>query len=141
MRVIARPLAPGEIDYELVVLAGSVVGFILAACWFALHLPWPICVFHSITGHPCLTCGATRSAIACVHADFLTALKWNPLVFTIYCGIAVFDAYAVAVLTTRSRRLRPCLSNGEKRLVRGMAITLLLVNWAYLLNHSSMFNS
>lgn len=141
MRIIARPLAPREIDYELVLLVSSVVGFIAAACWFALRLPWPICVFHSITGHPCLTCGATRSAIACVHADFFTALKWNPLVFAIYCGIGLFDVYAVAVLTTRCRRLRAYLSFGEKRFVRGTAIILLLVNWAYLLTHSSMFNS
>ena len=139
MRVIARPLAPGELDSELVVLLCSVLAFSLGAVWFALHLPWPICVFHSITGHPCLTCGATRSAIACVHADFLAALRWNPLVFVTYCGIAVFDAYAVAVLITRSRRLRVIFSGAEKRLVRGTVIVLLLVNWAYLLAHTNMF--
>ena len=139
MRVVARPLAPGEIDYELVVLAGTVVGFGLAACWFALHLPWPICMFHLLTGHPCLTCGATRSAIACVHAEFFTALRWNPLAFVFYCGIALFDAYAIAVLLTRSRRLRPWLSESEKRVFRAISITLLLGNWCYLLAHSSMF--
>ena len=139
MRVIARPLAPGEFDFELVVLLCSVLSFSLAAAWFALHLPWPICVFHSITGHPCLTCGATRSAIAWAHADFLTALRWNPLVFVTYCGIALFDAYAVAVLITRSRRLRVIFSGAEKRRVRGTVIFLLLANWAYLLAHTNMF--
>ena len=104
MRVIARPLAPGEIDYELVVLAGSVVGFILAACWFALHLPWPICVFHSITGHPCLTCGATRSAIACVHADFLTALAEGKNASPTFREGLATDRVTDAVLESAAKR-------------------------------------
>lgn len=141
MRVIARPLAPGEIDYEMVVLAGSVVGFVLAASWFALHLPWPICWFHALTGHPCLTCGATRSAVACVHAEFFTALRWNPLVFLIYCGVVMFDAYAaVVVVLTKSHRVRLYLRDAEKRFVRATVVFVLLVNWGYLLSHSQMFN-
>jgi hypothetical protein len=139
MRIIARPLAPREIDYELVILLASVAGFSLAACWFALHLPWPLCLFHTITGHPCLTCGATRSAIACFHAQFLTALKWNPLAFVVYGGIVLFDFYAVIVLLARTRRLRPSFSPNEKRIFRGMAIAILLLNWGYLLANSSQF--
>src|SRR5262249_51852465 len=115
MRIIARPLAPREIDHELVILVASVAGLSMAVGWFALHLPWPICLFHTITGHPCLTCGATRSAVACFHAQFLTAFKWNPLVFLVYGGFALFDLYAVTVLITKARRLRPCFSPREKR--------------------------
>ena len=140
MRVTARPLAPAEIDYELIVLVGSTVGFGMAISWFALDLPWPICVFHALTGQPCLTCGATRSAVACFHAQFLTALRWNPLAFFIYGGIAIFDIYAVAVLLARGRRLRVYFSSIEKKMIRAAVISVLVVNWAYLLVHSSLYN-
>ena len=140
MQLAWRSVGPREPNHELIWLTVSIVSIALAAVWLTLGLPWPICLFHSITGHPCLTCGATRAAIASFHAEFLTAVRWNPLVFLVYCGIAVFDLYALTVLITRSRRLRAYLSKGEKRIFRGAAIVLLLVNWVYLLTHSSMFN-
>ncbi|HEY4283302.1 MAG TPA: DUF2752 domain-containing protein [Chthoniobacterales bacterium] len=140
MRIVARPLAPGEIDHELVILIGSVTGFAMAASWFAMHFPWPICFFHALTGEPCLTCGATRSAIACVHAQFLTAVSWNPLAVLVYGAIALFDVYAVVVLTTRARRLRAYFSVAEKRFLRACAVIILLANWSYLLAHASRFN-
>ena len=141
MQVTSRPLAPGETDYELIGVAASITGFGLAVCWFVLHLPWPICLFHTLTGVPCITCGATRAAIACLHGEFLNALRWNPLVFITYCGISLFDVYAVAVLISRSRRLRPYFSEAEKRICRRVLIVLLLMNWVYLLGHASMFKT
>ena len=141
MRVTSRPLAPGETDYELVALVASVGGFGVAICWFALHLPWPICLFHALTGFPCLTCGATRAAVACFHLQFFAALKWNPLAVIIYGAIVLFDAYAVAVLVIRSRRLRAYVSPGEKKALRLAVIALFLINWIYLLAHTRMFNS
>jgi len=70
------------------------------------RLPWPGCLFLAVTGHPCLTCGATRSTIALFHLDFSGAWKWNPLVFSFLCGLSIFDLYAFAVLVTRAPRLR-----------------------------------
>ena len=66
-------------------------------------------------------------------------MRWNPLAFAIYCGIAVFDAYAFAVLVLQARRLRLSFNTAEKRIFRGLAIAVLLVNWVYLLDHSGMF--
>jgi hypothetical protein len=114
-------------------LSVSLGGLALAGAWFALHLPWPRCVFHIVTGHPCATCGATRSAIAFFHAEFFSALKWNPLAFALFCALSIFDAYAFCVLVTGARRARILLSVGEKNFARVLVVSLLALNWAYLL--------
>jgi hypothetical protein len=134
VQIVRRPLAPGETNHELIWLSISSAGLAVAATWLALKLPWPICVFHLVTGRPCLTCGATRSAIAFFHAHFLAAFEWNPLAFLCYCALTLFNLYAFAVIVTRSPRLRLApITPREKKFVRGSAVALLAVNWAYLL--------
>src|SRR5207237_6363082 len=78
MHLTRRPLAPNELDHELVWLTVSLGSLGFAIVWLWLRLPWPHCIFLSITGHPCLTCGATRCAIVFFHFDFWSAWKWNP---------------------------------------------------------------
>src|SRR6266403_5906208 len=106
MQVVARRLQRGEVDYELVWLCASVTSLGVAVLWFALGLPWPRCVFHELTGLPCITCGMTRSAIQFFHGNFLAALRWNPLIFAFLCGVTVFDLYAFIVIAIRAPRLR-----------------------------------
>src|SRR5436853_2689307 len=119
MQIARRPLAPGETDHELLWLCVSLGSVALAASWLALHVPWPICLFHAVTGHPCATCGATRSAIAFFHGQFFTAWKWNPLAFVSYTALSIFDAYAFGVLVMRAPRLRITrLSRGERTFAR-----------------------
>ena len=135
MQLTRRPLAPNELDHELIWLSLSLGSLAVAAGWFALRLPWPHCLFLTITGHPCVTCGATRCTIAFFHLDFATAWKWNPLFFTLLCGLSIFDAYAFVVLVARARRLRLTqFSLAEKNFFRITAIVLLLANWIYLLS-------
>jgi Protein of unknown function (DUF2752) len=134
MQLVWRPLAPRETDHELVWLTVSSGGLVLAATWLALKLPWPICLFHALTGRPCMTCGASRSAIAFFHAHFLAAFEWNPLAFLFYCGVTLFNIYALAVLVMRAPRLRIArVTAAERKFVRVSVIALLLLNWAYLL--------
>jgi hypothetical protein len=140
MQVVWRPLAPQETDPELLWLGITMGGLFCATLWFALGLPWPVCWIHSLTGHPCATCGATRAAIAFFHGQFADAWRWNPMAFLIYCGIAVFDIYAAGVLITRSNRLRASFTVREKRIIRAAAVAVLLLNWSYLIAHSAMFN-
>src|SRR5438094_5880170 len=133
MQIVHRPLAPGETNHELLWLSVSSGGLALAATWLALKLPWPICLFHALTGHPCLTCGATRSAVAFFHAQFLAALQWNPLAFLFYCALSVFNIYAFATIVMRTPRLRIVhLGAVEKKIIRGFVIILFALNWVYL---------
>src|SRR6266496_3487174 len=136
MQVLRRPLAPGETDHELIWLSVSVASLGLAATWFSLGLPWPRCLFHDLTGRPCLTCGMTRSAIQFFQGHFLAAIQWNPLVFAALCGLSIFNAYAFIVLVTRAPRLRIALwTRAEKKYAQTVVITALALNWAYLLLH------
>ena len=133
MQILRRPLAPGETNHELLCLSVSSATLAFAATWFALGLPWPVCLFHALTGHPCLTCGATRSAIAFFHGQFFNALQWNPLVFLFYCGLFLFNAYALFVCLLRAPRIRVArLSVAEKKIIRGSIVAIFALNWVYL---------
>src|SRR5262249_13469491 len=136
MQFRVRRLAPGEVDHELIWLSASVSSVALAAAWLAIGLPWPVCVFHELTGLPCMTCGMTRCAIQFFHGHFAAALKWNPLIFTLLCGVIAFDLYAFATLATRAPRLRlSFFTERAKTLVRVSVILVFALNWAYLLLH------
>ena len=128
MQLSRRSLLPGEIDHELVWLSVSLGSFAIAALWFTLRLPWPRCIFHDLTGLPCLTCGATRAAIQFCHGNFVGAWKWNPLVFAGLCAISVFDVYAALVLVTRRPRLRIAqLTANEKNSMRVVVVAAMLL--------------
>lgn len=140
MRLIVRSLGPGELNHELLWLSVSIGSLACAAVWFSFGLPWPSCVFHDLTGLPCLTCGATRSAIEFFHGHFLSAWKWNPLAFIAYCALAIFNVYASIVLIRRAPRLRLAhFAAGDKNLLRVTVIALLGLNWLYLLVSRSQF--
>src|SRR5246127_2631273 len=136
MQLCRHRLEPGEIDHERIWLAVSIGSLALAAAWFALGLPWPRCVFHELTGLPCMTCGMTRCAIQFFHGHFVAALKWNPLIFTLLCGVIAFDLYAFATLTMRVPRLRIHVSTKRANtFLRVSVISAISLNWIYLLLH------
>jgi len=136
MQLTHRRLAPDELDHELIWLSVSLGSLGLAAAWLALGLPWPQCAFHTMTGHPCATCGMTRSAIQFFHGHFLAALRWNPLVFVALCGLSIFNLYGFVVLVTRVPRLRLAnFTRREKSVARYLTVALFTLNWIYLLAH------
>lgn len=133
MQLHWRKLAPQEIDHELVWLTVSLGTGAGLAAWLAAPMPAPECIFHSLTGLPCFTCGATRAAIQFFHGHFGTSLLYNPLAFIAFCGVIVFDFYALTVLIAGTPRLRlVSLSRSERNLARCAAVLLLASNWLYL---------
>lgn len=140
MQILCRSRFPGELDHELVWLSVSVASLGMAAAWFTLGLPWPRCVFHDLTGLPCLTCGMTRCAIQFFHAHFGAAFQWNPLVFISLCLLSIFNVYALAVLILRAPRLRIRFdAQIERRATRFFVFAVLILNWVYLLSHWRRF--
>jgi hypothetical protein len=140
MRLVWRRIAPEDLNHELVWLAVSAAALLGGAVWLGLGLPGTRCPFLALTGYPCLTCGATRCAIAFLHGNLFLAWSWNPLAFVALCGVALFDVYATIVLLARLPRLRAIdWTRAEKNAVRIAAIALILLNWAYLLAHRTQF--
>ena len=134
MRAYRHQIAAQEIDYELVWLLVSLGAFLGLALWLAARLPTPQCVFHTLTGLPCVTCGATRSAFQFLHGHFAASFFFNPLAFLAFCSVLAYDLYALVMLATRAPRLRlGNFSRSEKLLARGAVIILLAGNWLYLL--------
>jgi hypothetical protein len=140
MRLVSRRLAPGEFDHELVWLAVTLAAAAAGAGWLWLGLGLPRCPLLTMTGFPCMTCGATRSAIALTHAHFSQAWHWNPLALAAMIGLVVFDLYAAIVLVARLPRLRLTdWTRAEKNVVRIGVVALVAVNWMYLLAHRAQY--
>jgi hypothetical protein len=140
MRLVWRRVPPEEFNHELVWLVVSVAAIAGGVVWLRLGLPWLGCPFRAVTGYPCLTCGATRCAIAFAHGHLSMAWSWNPLAFIALCGVALFDLYAAVVLLSRGPRLRVIdWTRAEKNAVRVAVIALIAANWAYLVAHRSQF--
>ena len=140
MRLVWRRIPPDNFNHELVWLVVSLGAAIGGAIWLRLGLPTLRCPFLSVTGYPCLTCGATRCAIAFLHGNISGAWLWNPLALVALGGVALFDVYAAIVLVTGSPRLRLIdWTPAERNVVRIAAVTLILVNWIYLLAHHTQY--
>jgi hypothetical protein len=136
MQLTWRRLTEHETNHEIIWLSVSVGSLTAASIWLALGLPWPTCVFHELTGWPCLTCGATRCAIAFLRGNFSAAWMWNPLAFLALGAVTLFDLYALIVLVCRAPRLRiVALTQRARNFARLAVIAALGLNWIFLLSH------
>jgi hypothetical protein len=133
IRLVRRPLLPGEFNAEKWVPLTLVASGIAAWVAFHLGLNTPGCGFRRLTDLPCLACGGTRSARALLAADFLSALAFNPL-FVLSIGLVVL--WSVWAIFDRIRgqylRLRLVTDPAGSRLLRwGLAISLVF-HWIWL---------
>jgi Protein of unknown function (DUF2752) len=134
MGVHLRPLAPKETDFEFLFMVVSSVAAASCFVWLASGLPWPECWFRRLTGLPCPTCGATRSALSLAHGDLAAAFRHNPLMFVCYVGTILLNLYCVSVLLFQFPRLRLAVVPSDvKRCLCRFVITAVALNWAYLL--------
>jgi len=90
-------------------LAGS---FLLPA---RRPIPLDLCVFHRLTGLPCLTCGLTRSVCLFARGEWGASLAMHPAGWLAFSGLAVACLWLLAEAVA-GRDLGPGL---RARLVRG----------------------
>ncbi len=92
----------------------------------------PGCTFHNITGIPCPSCGATRSAVLLAHGAFYDALKMNPLFFICYLSSLGWGLISLALCVPK-KKISITISYFEARFIRWGALIIILLNWTYLI--------
>ena len=133
LKIHLRPLAPKETDFEFLFLVVSSVAAVSCFGWLASGLSWPGCWFRRLTGLPCPTCGATRSALSLAHGDLAAALRYNPLIFVCYVGTIILNVYCAGVLLFQFPRLRLAgLPANVKRCLCVLVLAAVALNWVYL---------
>jgi len=119
----------------------AALGFAAAAVIFAFDParpgPYPICLFHALTGLYCPGCGSLRALHQLLHGHFIAAVRFNPLMVL----SLPFVAYGMASYVLRWAGL-PALPGGRiwARLVAraggwwGWALVALIVAFGVLRN-------
>jgi hypothetical protein len=129
MKMIRLANIPAERRITEAVIAGGLFsGLLVLFLVSPANLPLPACVFHSVTGHSCLTCGMTRSLHAMSHGDLKAAVGYHlfgPMVFLgMLLSLTVFAAEAVS-----GKKFLLCTGGKIRNRVVGLFAVLWLVYW------------
>jgi hypothetical protein len=89
------------------------------------------CLFHSLTGIPCPSCGGTRCVLALLDGRLLDAVSFNPLVFAV--SLAFFAGGLVAPLWAWRRGTAPRLGRPLPLWVRFGLVLVIIANWGWLI--------
>jgi len=89
------------------------------------------CMFHELTGLPCLTCGSSRAVQALFAGDFLGMLYFNPLVI-LFCGVLFFFSLFKLLEFIFRFEIRVNVNRKFSFAARMTAITLIAANWLFL---------
>lgn len=102
--------------------------------WVRLGLPTPPCLFHLLTGYPCVGCGSTRMVIQLAHGNLPGAIRMNPMVFTLFTSLTLFWIYdgLRQLRTGESRNFFDFIFH-NRRWLRWSLAAAALVNWAFLI--------
>ncbi len=133
MTVQWEAIHAGQIDHERLWGPVGLACLALGGLWARQVGLIPIgCLFKAVTGVPCLTCGASRAAVALAHGHAMEAFRLHPLVAA---GAAAGAFYVPWALVTAAcpRRLRVHWSAREWRGLRILAWTILAATWVWLI--------
>ena len=96
------------------------------------HAGISFCYFKALTGHACLTCGATRALGHLSRFDVPSAWAIQPLVTAGTLGLLIWGAFD-ALLCLNSKRTVVHLEGRSLRVITFVGVILATLNWMYLL--------
>lgn len=134
MKIEIRSIDFSGLQSGMVLLGLGLAGLVIARFFPQLTLMMPPCLFHSWSGWPCPSCGATQAGLLLSQADLTAALAANPLFTLLYLGMAVSGVRTLAGLITGRTIVLHRFPHKGGRAGRWLLLTLLL-NWLYLLAH------
>jgi hypothetical protein len=97
-------------------------------------LPAPgLCIFKSVTGIPCPSCGSTRSVLSIVEGDFGQAMLYNPIGFILALMLVILPPWLFFDLITGKRSMHNFYNRAEfylkKRALIVPLIIIILIIW------------
>lgn len=110
----------------MIMIGYAILG--LGSCYISqrFDISFTTCILKHVTGIPCPFCGGTRAAWTLLHGDVIGAVVMNPLA-TALC-ILVPPIYLLQHFILKRR------IDVIPRIAWIILITLLIVNWAYLIH-------
>jgi len=132
MRIILQKRTQGRTEFGIIY--GGIALLAICVGRFGPVLTFaPSCVFRDLTGIPCPTCGATRSVVHLARGEFFASFGMNPLVSLCFVIAALAFFYSLITRIVGIPRLGVILSDQEKNIIRFGTVTLILINWCYLI--------
>ena len=132
-----KPNRSGIANPRILGIAVSVLlgAIILASIYFdyaAKKLSF--CLFRSIIGLPCPSCGMTRAFIAIGNGDIVAAISLNPASILVYITICIGFALALLQVATGKKYIE-ALWTKVKGKVFPIILAVMAVAWSYNLFH------
>ena len=129
MKLVCQTDIPAKCRITKAVVAGGLFfGLLVLFLVPPVQLPLPVCLFHSITGHSCLTCGMTRSLHALLHGDLAASVRYHLFGPAIFLGILMcLMIFAAEAASGNSFVL--CIGEKLRGRIIGTFAILWLVYW------------
>ena len=93
------------------------------------------CLFRTVTGLPCPSCGSTRSVVSILHGDVAGSVHWNLLGYLVLSAMILLPAWIVSDLVSRKDTLYRAFLKAEAILrmksVAIPAVLILVANWVW----------
>ncbi|MGA1977127.1 MAG: DUF2752 domain-containing protein [Bacteroidales bacterium] len=94
-----------------------------------------VCLFKSVTGIPCPSCGSTRAIIALFHGDVVKSLSLNPIGLLLAMIMTVTPFWLIYDFLTHKKTLLDRYRQAEailrKPIVAFPLIILVILNWIW----------
>ncbi len=122
---IVQRLGPSQLRTRAIIIIGVGLIFLAALLFDPEQFSISSCYFRELTGHPCPSCGLTRSLHAMAHLNFQQAMAFHPMGMIFFIALLIWLFIAVAEIILR-KPIRIDLSNGMKK----FAVISLILIWA-----------